>query len=224
MPSDVHFPSRPSRNLALPRGCATGAPPPRVSWRIPARARLGASWITAAGFACLAWLAGCDSGPNAHAPAAPLPAYGGDNADQFDDTIEAHAVGLELETYAAPKNDLRLRARAQAADAVVRARIQTVTGEMGSGNRSYQLSFRTLAHLAGKRPIGDEFTVRIDKTSPSLGIVKNMEGQLVGKTLIIFAKAFGRTDGERDIHFHAASDSADVAAAVKEAVILDEVK
>jgi hypothetical protein len=175
--------------------------------------------------AALAFVLGC-GGPSATGPtpASKLPVYGGDGADQFDDAIEAHAVGLELETYAAPKNDLRLRARAQAADAVVRARVQTVTGEAGSGARTYQISFKTLAHLAGKRPIGEEFTVRIDRTSPSLGIVKNMEGQLVGKTLVIFAKAFGRPDGDREIHFHAAADAADVAAAVKEAVILDEVK
>ena len=66
--------------------------------------------------------------------------------------------------------------------------------------------------------------MRIDKTSPSLGVVKSMEGQLVGKTLAVFVKAFARPDGDRDIHFHASADGADVAAAVKEAVILDEVK
>ncbi len=157
-------------------------------------------------------------------PPSSLPVYGGDAADQFDDAIDAHAVGLELETYASPKNDLRLRARSQTADEVVRARVKTVTGEAGSGNHSYQISFKTLAHLAGKHPLGDEFTVRIDKTSPSLGIVKSMEGQLVGKTLVIFGKAFRRPDGDRDLHFHASADAPDVADAVKEAVILDEVK
>jgi hypothetical protein len=175
----------------------------------------------------LAGTAGCSAAStsgSASAPASSLPAYGGDSADQFDDAIEAHAVGLELETYTSPKSDPRLRARAQAADVVVRARVQTVTGEAGAGSRSYQVSFKTVAHLAGKGPIGDEFTVRIDKTSPALGIVKSMEGQLVGKTLVVFAKAFSRPDGDRDIHFHASADAADVAAAVKEAVILDEVK
>jgi hypothetical protein len=131
---------------------------------------------------------------------------------------------LELENYTAPKNDVRLRARAQAADVVIRARIKTVTGEAGSGTQAYQLSFKSVAQLAGKRPLGDEFAVRVDRTSPSLGIVKSMEGQLVGKPVVVFAKAFARANGEREIHFHAAADSPDVAAAVKEAVILDEVK
>ncbi len=186
---------------------------------------LGA-WVAAAALA-LGLLAGC--GPSAPGgptppPASSLPAYSGTAADQFDDTIEPHAVGLELETYAAPKNDPRLRARAQAADVVMRARVMTVTGEAGSGSQTYQVSFRSVAQLAGKRSLGDEFTVRIDKTSPSLGIVRSMEGQLVGKTLIVFAKAFARSDGDRDIHFHASADAQDVADAVKEAVILDEVK
>jgi hypothetical protein len=201
-----------------------------VHFRVPSahRRSLQARPLAAlapAAFAC--WLSGCGGSP-AHDPANPpassLPAYRGDVADQFDDTIEAHAVGLELENYSAPKNDVRLRARALAADTVVRARVQTVTGEAGSGAHSYQLSFRTITRLAGKHPLGDEFTVRVDKTSPSLGIVKSMEGQLVGKTLVVFAKAFARPDGDRDIHFHAAADGADVAAAVKEAVVLDEVK
>jgi hypothetical protein len=190
-----------------------------VQFRVSALTRT----IAAAALASL--LTGCGgSGDPAKAPGSSLPAYRGDVADQFDDTIEAHAVGLELENYTAPKNDLRLRARAQAADVVVRARIQTVTGEAGSGAHAYQLSFKVVATLGGKHPLGDEFMVRVDKTSPSLGIVKSMEGQLVGKPVIVFAKAFARASGEREIHFHAAADSQDVAAAVKEAVILDEVK
>jgi hypothetical protein len=174
----------------------------------------------------LASLPACGASPGEGAvrPGASLPAYGGEGADQFDDTIEPHAVGLALENYASPKSDPRLRARAQAADVVVRARVQTVTGESGSGVRSYQISFKTVERIAGKHPVGDEFTVRVDKSSPSLGIVKSMEGELVGKTLVIFAKAFGKPDGEREIHFHASADGPEVAEAVKEAVILDEVK
>jgi hypothetical protein len=202
MALDVQFPSRRQRPLSL--------------------------LAPAAGLVCVAlvalapFTAGCggSAGGAASPPPSSLPAYRGENADLFDDTIEPHAVGLELETYASPKNDPRFRARAQAGDTVIRARIKTVTGEGGS----YQLSFKTLAVLGGKRPLGDEFTVRVDRTSPSLGIVKSMEGQLVGKTLVVFAKAFARTDADREIHFHAAPDAAEVAAAVKEAVILDEVK
>jgi hypothetical protein len=153
-----------------------------------------------------------------------LPAYSGDVADQFDDVIEPHAVGLELENFADPKNDLQLRARAQSADVALRARVTTVTGESSAGSRAYQITFASVERLAGKHPVGDSFTVHVDKSSPSLGIVKSMEGQLVGKVLVIFLKAFARPDGDRDLHFHASADGADTAAAVREAVILDEVK
>jgi hypothetical protein len=162
------------------------------------------------------------AGPGAVDPHAAV--YKGDLADQFDDAIESHAIGLELENYVDPKTDMRLRARAQAADVVARSRVTTVTGEVESGNRFYQVSFHVIERLAGKHPVGDDFTVRIDKTSPSLGIVRSMEGQLVGKTLDVFVKAFPRPDGDRDLHFHATIDSPEAAAAVREAVILDEVK
>jgi hypothetical protein len=162
---------------------------------------------------------------NAKAPVDPHAAvYKGTLADQFDDAIESHAIGLELDNYVDPKIDPQLRARAQAADAVARARITTVTGEMESGTRLYQVSFHVVERLGGKHPVGDDFTVRIDKNSPSLGIVRSMEGQLVGKSVDVFVKAFPRADGDRDLHFHATIDSPEAAAAIRDAVILDEVK
>jgi hypothetical protein len=196
----------------------------------PFRARLASSLAVA-----LAWLSlglvalpttAC-GGPGASAANAessrPLPPYSGAGARQFDDGIDPHAVGLELENFTAPKNDPRLRARALAADVVVRARVSTVTGKVSSGNRSYQISFQTVERLAGKHPVGDDFVVQVDKESPSIGIVRTMEGELVGKTLIVFVKEFAH-DGDRDLHFHASADGAETAAAVKEAVVLDEVK
>jgi hypothetical protein len=188
------------------------------------RSLLTTALVLAAGLA-LALGPACAPNPAGSAgPASKLPTYQGDLADQFDDTIEPHAVGLELENYASPKADKLLRTRAQAADVVVRGRITTVTGEEEAGNRFYHVSFHTLERLAGQNPVGDDFTVKVDKTSPSLGIVTSMEGQLIGKTLDVFVKGFARPDGDRALHFHATVDSPDVAAAVKDAVILDEVK
>jgi hypothetical protein len=180
-------------------------------------------------FSSLALAAACTPVPSDPATVtaaanAKLPAYKGDLADRFDDGIEPHAVGLALDNYTTPKGDPQLRARAEQADVVLRGRITTVTGQVESGNHIYQVSFHALERLAGKHPVGDDFTVRIDSTSPSLGIVKAMEGQLVGKTLVMFVRNFVRPDGEAELHFHAMPDQPDVIAAVKEAVILDEVK
>jgi hypothetical protein len=192
---------------------------------LPSRLR---AWppVASGPVALACFLAACagSPAPGAGGPASSLPAYAALDADQFDDTIEPRAVGLALEAYTPPKGDRRLRARAQASDVVVRVRVNTVTGESGGGARSYQVTFESVERLAGKHPLGDEFAVRVDQKSPSLGIVKSMEGQLVGKPLVMFAKAFRGADGEREIHFHAAPDAPDVVAAVKEAVILDEVK
>jgi hypothetical protein len=189
-----------------------------------ANSRVSVPSLAGVALACV--LLGCGASPDAGptVPTSSLPTYGRDSADMFDDTIEPHAVGLELETHVSANADPKLRARALGSDIVVRAIVKTVTGEAGGGVTSYQISFKAVERLGGKHPLGDEFTVRIDKTSPSLGIVKSMEGQLVGKTLVVFAKAFARADGTRDIHFHAAADGPEIAAAVKEVVILDEVK
>ncbi len=170
-------------------------------------------------FACTPIQAGGAGAVDPHAAV-----YKGDLADQFDDAIESHALGLELDTYLDPKIDPKLHARAQAADIVARVRVTTVTGEMESGVRLYQVSFHIVERLAGKHPVGDDFTVRLDKNSPSLGIVKSLEGQLVGKPLDVFVKSFPRGDGEHDLHFHATIDSPEAAAAIRDAVILDEVK
>jgi hypothetical protein len=168
--------------------------------------------------------AACAPTSPAGAPSGPLPAYAGEDLDLFDDTIDPHAVGLELDAHIDPKRDPRVRSRVRAADVVLRARIQTVTGEAGAGARSYQIILKSLGQIVGSRPIGDEFTLHIDKSSPSHGIVKSLEGEMVGKTLIVYAKAFARPDGERDLHFHASADEPDVIAAVKTAAILDSVK
>jgi hypothetical protein len=162
--------------------------------------------------------------PSATAPTEPLPPYEGQSLDLFDDGIDAHAVGLELETHVDPKNDPHVRARAKMSDVVLRATIETVTGEAGSGGRSYQLVLKSTERIAGKRPVGDEFTLHVEKTSPSIGIVKSMEGQLVGRKVVVYVKAFGRPDGQRDLHFHASADEPDVVGAVKNAVLLDEMK
>jgi hypothetical protein len=170
-------------------------------------------------------IAGCGSGA-ANSPSRNLPPYRGEAVDVFDDAIEPHAVGLELEARMDPRVDLKLRMRAQTADMVVRAQVSTVTNEVQGPDQGFQIGFRVLQRLAGAASTGtgDEFTVRVDRSSPSIGIVRSFEGRLVGKTLVMFVKAFTREGGERDLHFHGSTDAPDTIAAVHEAVVLDELK
>jgi hypothetical protein len=191
--------------------------PPRPALKLPA-------------FALLALVLATGCAPPAATPVdAPsggegLPAYAGEDLDLFDDGLDSRAVGLELESQPDPTKDPRFRARSKAADVVLRARIGTVTGAAGSDSRSYQIIFKTVERIGGTHPIGDEFTLHVEKTSPSFGIVKSMEGQLIGKTLVVYVKAFSTPDGQRDLHFHASADEPALVAAVKNTVLLSEMK
>jgi hypothetical protein len=63
--------------------------------------------------------------------------------------------------------------------------------------------------------------VFVDKSSPSIGILKSFDTRLGGKTFVAFVREF-QTGEDRRFHFHFAPDTKDVAAAVKEAVDLSE--
>jgi hypothetical protein len=170
---------------------------------------------------CLCFACGGTS-PGAQTPSRPLPAYSGHATELFDDAIEPKAVGLELEQTISAKSDPRFRERSQVSDVVVRARVSTVTGKVEGVDTSYQVGFRVLSTLAGKHPVGEEFSVHFDKNSPSSGILKSFEGRLVGKTMVVFVRAFVRPDADQELHVHAAADNKDVTDAVREAVILEE--
>jgi hypothetical protein len=162
--------------------------------------------------------------PGATGPNRPVPAYGGHAADLFDDTIEARAVGLDPEAAGSVRGDPVFRERVQLGDATVRVLIDTVTTKQEDTGASYQIGFRVIETLAGVHPPPESFSVKIDKTSPSAGILKSYESALVGKRFIAFVRLFGRADGDREYHFHLSTDSKDVAASVREATVLDNVQ
>jgi hypothetical protein len=151
----------------------------------------------------------------------PVPAYGGRSAELFDDMIEASAVGLDPEAPTSVRGDSLFRERVQISDASLRVIVDTITVKQEESGSSYQVGFRTVDKLAGVHPPPENFSVRIGKESPSSGILKSYESQLIGKRFIAFIRLFGRGDGDREYHFHLAPDTKDVVAAVKEATILD---
>ena len=112
----------------------------------------------------------CTARPAQNASAESLPAFTADAQQVFDDGIDPHAVGLELE-YGNPRTDPRVRTRAQTSDIVLRAdAVTTVTGPPGKAGASTRITMKSVERLGGKHPVGDEFTVNVNKTSPSLGI------------------------------------------------------
>jgi hypothetical protein len=166
----------------------------------------------------LVLLGGCP--PPSVAPTRPLPSYVGRSTELFDDAIEPLAVGLETDINARAKSDPLLRERVQIGDATLRVRIDTITVKQEEDGSSFQVGFRVLDQLAGQHPPGESFAVRVDKQSPSAGILKSYEGQLVGKNFTAFIRLFVRPDGDQEMHFHLAPDSKEVTAAVRDATAL----
>ncbi|NOU33912.1 MAG: hypothetical protein HOO96_38965 [Polyangiaceae bacterium] len=155
----------------------------------------------------------------------PLPAYAGKITTLFDDTIEPSAVGMDLDKSYDPATDPQFRERTRDADAVLRVRILTVTARTSEAHSVYQLSMSAVGdEMVGKYPPKSPFNVRIDEKSVSIGLVKNLESGLVGKTFVIFVKEFVLADGDKELHFHLAPDSKAVIHAVSDSLALDEVK
>jgi hypothetical protein len=169
---------------------------------------------------------GCGgSSSGAKGPTRPLPSYVGHSTELFDDDIEPKAVGLDLsQAPQLPRMDPVLRERTQVGDAVLRARIDTVTARSDGTRAHYDLGLHTLGQLAGEHPPTESFTVRIDQAAPSSTLLKNFQDRLGGKVFIVFLREFVRGDGDTELHFHASPDDKDIAEAVKEAAALADFK
>ncbi|MEP7121407.1 MAG: cobalamin ABC transporter substrate-binding protein [Byssovorax sp.] len=169
-------------------------------------------------------IAGCgEATPVARlSEAAGLPKWDGHARELFDDNIDPAAVGLSMEGPA-PRSDPFLRERSQTAAVTARVRVQTVTIDSIGDQKTYHLGVQvgfptlTIARVPDK-----SFELSIRASSSAFGIAKAFEARLRGATFIGFVGRFEGDDGEVEVHFHLAPDTADVATAVKESVALQE--
>ncbi|MBX3202414.1 MAG: cobalamin ABC transporter substrate-binding protein [Labilithrix sp.] len=196
----------------------------RVSWPRQARPFGLVGTTIAAGLLAASAGVGCGGTQDPNDPSRPVIAYAGRQADLFDDTIEPAAVGLDFEKGYSPRLDKALRERTQVGDAVLRVRVSTVTAKTDGPDVTYQLGLHTVEKLAGKHPPPENFTVQLDKSSESLGIMKNFESRMVGYAFVAFVREFSHPSGDRELHFHLAPDTKDVKAAVGDAMLLGELK
>jgi hypothetical protein len=181
--------------------------------------------------ACLVSLTGlpaCGGGtPDARNPDRPLPPYIGHATELFDDAIEPTAVGFPMDPGASPEGDTRVRERTQTGDAVVRARVRTVTSKVEDRGNSWQIGFHIVERLGGSGPLEQDFTVPVLASDPAAGIVHAFEARLIGKTFIVFVREFshaGAPQGDPgDLRFHVAGDTPEEGKAVKAAVLLESV-
>jgi hypothetical protein len=184
-----------------------------------------AALYTTLGAALAVAVGGTGACAPATAPASksrPLPAYAGRAATLFDDSIDPAAVGMDFDKGYTAKADPLLRERAQVSDAVVRVKVQTVTGKKDGPESTYQLGLHIVEKMTGENPPPPDFTVAVNKASESHGILKSFEGRLVGYPFVAFVREFVRPDGDHEVHFHLAPDTKEVKTAVGDAVVLGE--
>jgi len=183
----------------------------------------------AAGLVGLGLFALACGGPLERGPGGKLPPYDAHAMELFDDGIEPSAIGFETgvqiePSRSAPRADNLLRERTQVGDAVVRARVTTVTAKDEDRGRSWQLGLRTEERLAGSGALDADFTLPVDASGPSAGMLRAFENRLVGTVLVAFVRQFARAGGDPELHFHIARDSKDEIDAVRAAVLLNAVK
>lgn len=127
----------------------------------------------------------------------------------------------------APRGDASLFERAHTGDFVVRGRIDSVSVK-GSGPDAFlELGIRVVEVFmrpqaqGGRMPVS--MVLRVDRTSPSYGTARALEGRMSGRTLIAFVRTYGNEANESALHFHIVPDEPAIAAAVREALALDKV-
>jgi hypothetical protein len=163
-----------------------------------------------------------------------LPSYDARATQLFDDMIDPAAVGyggsvIGTEQAHSPKDDALLRERTQTGDAVVRARVVTVTSGADGQDSGWQIGLRTLETVAGKKPPEGEFSFFVASKGPAAGVVRMLDARLIGFTFVVFVRAF-EADGDAGaaadpgsaLHFHFAKDDKDELGAVHQASLLGE--
>lgn len=167
---------------------------------------------------------GCEpTVPAKGASANGLPRWEGRAREVFDDNIDPAAVGLSMEGPS-PRNDAHLRERAQTADVVARVRVQTVTVDSVGEQQTYHLGIQVgIPTLTPAKAPDRTFELAIRSTSGAFGIARAFDARLKGQTFVGFIRRFSNEDGDVEVHWHLAPDTAEVVAAVKEAVALREI-
>jgi hypothetical protein len=166
-------------------------------------------WIAIAGYACGA--------PPAKSPAEGLPTYGAEDAALLDDGLSGHL----FETAFVPGiagEDPHFTDRVLRAESIWLVKVATVSREGGASslaeNRSYDLSFRPLASLAGALPT-EPISLTISGKDPSFHWLDRVEGAWVGHEVLLMVRHYREGDAVL-LHFHGEPNSAALRAQILE--------
>jgi hypothetical protein len=175
-------------------------------------------------FASALVCASCAAGnPLPSAPSPALPVYEGRATELFDDGIAAQAIGPGVHAGASAGERELLRERTRG-DCVLRARVVTLAlAEDESGPR-WVLGLHPVETLTGKLRMHDDFVLRIDGRSPGAGLLRALDGQIVGAPVVAFLREFAPAEGSgrAELHFHLAGDAKDEVDAVRVAALAGE--
>lgn len=189
---------------------------------MPKRTRLLQAAITLAATVALG-TAGCEPAVASRTPASGLPHWEAQARQVFDDNIDPAAVGLSMDGPS-PRSDAFLRQRAQTADVVARVRVQTVTVDSVGDQKTYHLGIQVGVPTLAEAKVADRmFELSIKPTSGAYGIARAFDARLRGQTFVGFIKRYSSEEGDVEVHWHLSPDTAEVVAAVKEAVALREI-
>jgi hypothetical protein len=184
-----------------------------------------AAWTSALLGAALSMASlGCGgpSAPASGSESARFPAWEGRARAIYDDNIDPAAVGLTMEAPS-PRTDPFLRERTQTAELVARVRVTTVTVDTFGADVSYHLGLQVAAPPFSEPKLPDlGLELYIRPKGRAYAIVKAFDARLRGSSFIGFFHRFDSEGGEPEIHWHLSPDSAEVAAAVREALALAE--
>jgi hypothetical protein len=178
----------------------------------------------------LTLLFGCGAAaPQARGVDPDTPSYSGREAELFDDRIEPGALGSQLgilddSAAVTARADNLLRERTQVGDAVVHARVTTVTSQAEEKGVSWQIGLVTIERLAGRRSLDNEFILRVASTSPAAGVLRANEAHLIGTTVLAFVHSFRNPGEDTALHFHIARDDRAELDAVRAAAPLDPIR
>ncbi len=140
----------------------------------------------------------------------------------FDDVIDPVSLGLGVDG-SNPRKDPVLKERARAAELVSRMRVSTVTVESLDDVRTYHLVVQVVPPPFGAPTVEETaFELVIGSAAPAYGIARAFDMRLRGASFIGFLRRFAGDGDEPRLHWHLSPDTAEVAAAVTDALALAE--
>ncbi|MES1175066.1 MAG: hypothetical protein ABUL62_12150 [Myxococcales bacterium] len=154
----------------------------------------------------------CASAPQL--PASRLPRYGAEAATLLDDSFSGHL----FETAFVPGSagdDSHFDDRVRAAESIWQVKVATVSREGSFGdNRRYNVVFRELKTLAGRRP-DSVISLTISGKDPSFHWLDRVGGAWVGREVLLMVRNY-RAGDQVVMHFHGEPSSPELRARILE--------